>query len=81
LNIGEVLAHPADIVFDLRQFDGADEGDPRAVDAVLAAAFGKAMTTKAAPSPLVGRLVRMKAELDRDEDTFGRKLRYLFWLN
>lgn len=33
------------------------------------------------PTPLVGRLRQMKAQLDRGEDTFERKLRYLLWLD
>lgn len=32
-------------------------------------------------SPLVGRLRQMKDQLSRGEETFERKLRYLFWLN
>jgi hypothetical protein len=31
--------------------------------------------------PLVGRLVRMYAELDGDHDTVERRLRDLIWLN
>jgi len=30
---------------------------------------------------MVDRLRRMKEQLSRGEDTFERKLRYLFWLN
>jgi hypothetical protein len=33
------------------------------------------------PTPLVGRLQRMKGELSTGSDTLGRKLRYLLWLN
>jgi hypothetical protein len=33
------------------------------------------------PSPLPKRIARMKGEVERSEETFGRKLRYLFWLN
>jgi len=33
------------------------------------------------PSPPVARLRQMKQPLDRGEEPFERKLRYLFWLN
>jgi hypothetical protein len=33
------------------------------------------------PSPLPRRLDRMKAEVDRGEESLDRKLRYLFWIN
>jgi hypothetical protein len=32
-------------------------------------------------SPLVARLRHMHDELDRGQDTAGRKLRYLLWFN
>ena len=33
------------------------------------------------PSPLVARLARMRRDIERGDDSFGRKLRYLLWLN
>jgi hypothetical protein len=33
------------------------------------------------PSKLIGRITRMKKEIDRGEESVERKLRYLFWLN
>jgi hypothetical protein len=32
-------------------------------------------------SPLVARLARMRADLERSDRELGRKLRYLLWLN
>lgn len=34
-----------------------------------------------AHSPLLGRLQRMKGEIDRGHESLERKLRYLLWLN
>jgi hypothetical protein len=33
------------------------------------------------PSRITERMKRMKQEVQRGEETFERKLRYLFWLN
>jgi hypothetical protein len=61
-------------------------GEPRPplpVDAALAfrVFFGVYHATSMKPSPLVARLVRMRAEIDRGDEALERKLRYLFWLN
>ena len=32
-------------------------------------------------SPLLGRLERMKQEVDRGKESFERKLRYFLWVN
>jgi hypothetical protein len=36
---------------------------------------------KMKPSPLIGRLSRMKNEVEHGKESAERKLRYLFWLN
>jgi hypothetical protein len=43
--------------------------------------LGNGYATHMRASAIVGRLQRMKHELDHGEDTFDRKLRYLLWLN
>jgi hypothetical protein len=43
--------------------------------------FGEYYRTDIKPSPLAGRLQRMKGEVDRGQEGLSRKLRYLFWLN
>lgn len=55
--------------------------DAAGVSELLGTVLGSAYKSKMTPSPLIKRLERMSAELDRGEDTFERKVRYLFWLN
>jgi hypothetical protein len=45
------------------------------------ALFGEAYVPEMRASPLPRRLLRMKGEVDRHEEGWERKLRYLFWLN
>jgi hypothetical protein len=78
IDVGRMLADPQDIVIELR---GIDDGNPKDVEKVLRGLLGHGFATKMKPSPLVARLNKMKGQLDRDEDTLDRKLRYLFWLN
>jgi hypothetical protein len=75
------LAAPADttIVLDLRNLRRVEKEE--LPDDALASLFGEYYVRDAKPSPLPRRLMRMKGEIERDEETFGRKLRYLFWLN
>ena len=78
VDFGKLLSDPKDIVIDVHAvFAGDDSGIERVLRGVLGNGYQPAMRR----SPLVGRLVRMKSELDRDDDTFARKLRYLLWLN
>lgn len=87
LDIGAMLDSPKTIVLDFASIIGrleeADGGRPKAaaIEGLLADVFGDYYKTSMKPSPIVGRLSRMKSELERDEDTFERKLRYLLWLN
>ena len=66
-----MFREPADIVIDLRR-NVTPEPFLRGL-----LGHGYAETMRA--SPLVGRLRHMKEALDTGEDTFERKLRYLFW--
>ncbi len=79
LDIGEMLAHPGDIVLDVGQLDRIDDaGD---LERLLSTTFGDKYAREMKPSPLPRRLLRMKGEIDEHEDELERKLRYLFWLN
>jgi len=77
LDLGRLLDDPRDIDIDFENVKKA-KNDP---DKAMQLVFGNAYVAKMKPSPLIKRLVRMSHEIDRGDDTFGRKLRYLFWLN
>lgn len=79
LDLGGMLARPKAIVLDLGQLK-ADFEDERS-EPLLEHFFGEFYVKQASPSPLPGRLKRMKGEIDREEESFERKLRYLLWLN
>jgi hypothetical protein len=79
IDLGRMLSDPKDIVVDLHKLD--HDMDAASVEAVLRSLIGNGYQTKMEPSPLVSRLRAMKIQLDRGEDTFERKLRYLLWLN
>lgn len=81
IDLGAMLREPKDIVFDFDRIEH-HAGDKREnVDAILRDVLGNGYKKSMKPSPIVSRLRRMKDELSRGEDTFDRKLRYLFWLN
>jgi hypothetical protein len=79
IDLGRMLAEPRDIAIDLSQL--MHKQDAATVEQILRGLLQNGYQTAMRPSPLVGRLRQMKAELDRGEDSFERKLRYLFWLN
>ena len=79
LDLGRMLADPKDIVIDFHTLD--QKKDAAGAEAVLRGLLGNGYQTAMHPSPLVSRLRAMKTQLDRGEDTFERKLRYLLWLN
>jgi hypothetical protein len=79
IDVGRMLSAPKDIVIDLHKLD--HEMDAAAAEAILRGLIGNGYQTRMHPSPLVARLRAMKTQLDRGEDTFERKLRYLLWLN
>jgi hypothetical protein len=78
IDFGRMLAEPNDITID---FSRARAKDLAGTEAVLRGVLQHGYQTAMRPSPLVGRLRQMKAQLERGEDTFERKLRYLLWLN
>jgi hypothetical protein len=79
IDLGRMLAEPRDIAIDLSQI--MHKQDAATVEQILRGLLQNGYQTAMRPSPLVGRVRQMKAELDRGEDSFERKLRYLFWLN
>lgn len=80
LDVGGMLAHPKDIVLDLREIERL--GRARDTEGALSAVLGQRYAGSMKASPLPRRLLRMKHEIDRSEqDELGRKLRYLLWLN
>lgn len=82
LDVGALLTQPGDLEYPHEDAVRARRsGDGEAMNAVLRRTFGPAWKDSMPPSPLTGRLERMKRELDRGEDSVERKLRYLFWLN
>ncbi|MCP4120652.1 MAG: hypothetical protein GY751_02740 [Bacteroidetes bacterium] len=70
------FAHLADLSF--RSQDGRTRSD---VESVLTDIFGDKYVKEMKPSPLINRLIRMKREIERGEESLERKLRYLLWLN
>ncbi len=79
LDIGRMLSEPRDIVLDratLRKLIRA-----RDVEAALANVFGDYYVPQMKASPILKRLNRMRSEIERGEESFSRKLRYLLWIN
>jgi hypothetical protein len=77
IDVGRMLREPTDI-----EIDTHEEKDERAqIARFVKGVLGHGYATGMKSSPLVRRLDRMKRELEHGDDTVGRKLRYLFWLN
>jgi hypothetical protein len=81
LDLGGMLEKPKDIVLDLGQLAERDRDSAGMTEAALKDIFGDYYVASMKASPLIGRLKRMKAEVDRGHESMERKLRYLFWLN
>jgi hypothetical protein len=84
LNLGRLLDEPADIVFHTRTFEELDKmkgENPALVEKILHEVFGEKYGMAMKPSPLLGRVQRMKHEVERGQESLERKLRYLIWLN
>jgi hypothetical protein len=81
LDLGAFLSQPRDIIVSQSELKPLRRSDPGAISELLGRVFGPAYKAQLAPSPLINRLTRMRKEIDRGEDTFERKLRYLLWLN
>jgi hypothetical protein len=84
LDIGRMLDQPADIVIQGKTLEGLAKvrnDDPSAIEKLLGEIFGEKYRPSMKPSLLLGRLQRMKGEIERGHESFERKLRYLLWLN
>jgi hypothetical protein len=85
LDIGAMLTRPKDIVLDLDlivRYLTKDLDQPeKRPEPVLRSVLGKTYREHMRRSPLLGRLARMKQEVDRGKESLERKLRYLLWVN
>ncbi len=82
IDVGALLSRPRDVVFDFAVLERVGNKPTAAnIDAALHSLIGDAYAPSMKPSPLIGRFARMKRDLERGDDTLGRKLRYLLWLN
>jgi hypothetical protein len=82
LDLGAFFSQPRDFVLRAdteRSFRRG--GDPGAASEALGQLLGPSYKSSMPPSPLLERLRRMAKEVERGEETFERKLRYLLWLN
>jgi len=77
IDVGAMFERPTDIVIDPHEALESPESVARVLHGLLGNGYRDHMTS----SPLTERLMRMEGELRRGDDTFGRKLRYLLWLN
>jgi len=92
IDVGRLLSEPGDIVLNLerldeaenvasRQMHGESSISPAPVEEVLKDILGAKYRPEMKPTPLIRRISRMKSEIDRGEESFERKLRYLHWIN
>lgn len=79
VDVGRMLAEPRDIVLNLRDLERLERDND--VEGALRSVLGDYYVREMKASPLPGRLGRMKGELERGEESFERKLRYLIWIN
>jgi hypothetical protein len=79
LDLGEMLDHPRDISIDVAALKHADRAD--AAGEAIAAILGPSYLHQMKPSPMVGRLERIKGEVERHQESIERKLHYLLWVN
>ena len=77
IDVGAMLRDPSDIVLDISD----DSETPKNAERILRGLLGHGYREGMRSSPLVERLRHMKDSLDRGEETFEHKLRYLMWLN
>jgi hypothetical protein len=77
IDVGAMFEHPSDMVIDTKQRGRTTDS----LEEIFHGLLGNGYRDHMEPSPIVARLKKMAGELDRGEDTFDRKLRYLFWLN
>jgi hypothetical protein len=81
LDLGGMLAKPKDITLDMTAIQSRRDDLEHRPEPVLRDVLGSGYRDKMKPSPIIGRLTRMKAEIDHGKESAERKLRYLLWLN
>jgi hypothetical protein len=81
IDLGRMLREPRDIEIDVGIFGRGQDPDEAELISLLRGILGNGYQPAMRATPLVGRLRHMKQQLDRGQDTFERKLRYLLWLN
>ncbi len=81
LDVDAFLTQPRDLIVGRSELKQLRRDDPGAISELLGRLLGPAYKSSLPPSPLIGRLQRMRKEIARGEDTIERKLRYLLWLN
>jgi hypothetical protein len=79
IDVGSIFSSPRDIVIDMEAIERAES--KKKLDALLMSLFSAHYVKRMKPSPFLHRLERMKGEVDRGEEPFERKLRYLLWIN
>ncbi len=79
LDIGRMFDRPKDIVINLNELVMLERA--RDLEGMLRSVFGEYYRYGKKPSLITSRLKRMKREIDIGFESFGRKLRYLLWLN
>jgi len=86
IDLGKMLTKPKDIALAMQAIEdlertGREERTAAQIEALLRNILGEYYVPQMKPSPLIGRLTRMKGEMERGEESFERKLRYLLWVN
>lgn len=82
IDVKKLFQEPGDIIIDVSNLKRLNREQSRDnVEAVLKDIFGEKYRKSMKPTRLVERLLRMKGEIDRGEESFERKIRYLLWLN
>ncbi|OGF67859.1 MAG: hypothetical protein A2Y62_01180 [Candidatus Fischerbacteria bacterium RBG_13_37_8] len=87
INIGKMLEKPKDIVISLDTLEqtilsqSRQNEEVEAIETVLKELFGDYYVPEMKSSPILKKFLRMKAEIQRQEEPLGRKMRYLLWLN
>jgi hypothetical protein len=81
LDLGGMLANPKDITLDMTAIESRHDDLEKRPEPLLRDIFGAAYRERMKPSPLIGRLSRMKNEVEHGKESAERKLRYLLWLN
>ena len=81
LDLGGMLAKPKDVTLDMTAISNRHKDAEENPESLLRDVLGPYYRADMKPSPLIGRLSRMKAEIDHGKESTERKLRYLLWLN